>query len=57
MNNKGYASSTIIYSAIILLSLVMLAVLKIQYTKYSHQKDFVSGINEELTNCLKEGNC
>ena len=57
MNNKGYATSTIIYTAVILLSLIMFAVLKIEATKYNHQKQFVNEINNELSECLEKGEC
>lgn len=57
MNNKGYATSTIIYTAVVLLSLIMFAVLKIEFIKYKHQQDFVENINTELSECLKSGDC
>lgn len=57
MNNKGLASSTVIYTAIILLSLIMMTVLKIEYVKYTVQKSFVEEINNELTKCLEKGEC
>ena len=57
MNNKGFASSTVVYSAVILLSILMATVLKIQYSKYIVQKNFINEINEELTECIEKGDC
>ena len=57
MNNKGLASTTIVYSAVILLSIIMATVLKIEYTKYTVQKEYVNEINKELSECLKKGEC
>ena len=57
MNNKGFAISTIIYTSIVLLSLVMFTILAIEKNKYVNQKEFVNDVNNNLSVCLKEGTC
>ena len=57
MDNKGFAISTIIYTSIVLLSLVMFTTLAIERNKYINQKDFANDINKNLSTCLKEGTC
>lgn len=60
MNNKGFAVTTVVYSIIILLSLVMFIALAIVKDEYSDQKDFINEVrtqlNEHLSqNAKKEG--
>ena len=57
MNNKGFAISTIIYTSIVLLSLVMFTILAIEKNKYVNQKELVNDVNNNLSVCLKEGTC
>ena len=57
MNNKGFAISTIIYTSIVLLSLVMFTTLAIERNKYVNQKELVNDVNNKLSSCLKEGTC
>ena len=57
MNNKGFAITTMIYTAVILLSLIMFTVLKIESNRYIDQKNFVTDIREDLSKCLKEDKC
>ena len=57
MNNKGFAITTMVYAAILLFSLVMLAALGVEKNKYVNQRDYVDNINAELGNCLSGGKC
>lgn len=57
MNNKGFAITTIVYSVIILLSLVAITTLGILKTQYDNQKNYVNDIKEELNICLQKGTC
>lgn len=61
MNNKGFAVTLMVYSAIILLSLVMFSILGIEKNKYINQKDYTENIdkqlNEQMNKCIKEGDC
>lgn len=57
MNNKGFAVTSMVYAAIILLSLVMFTVLSIVKNEYTNQKDFVEDINRNLTQCIGSGEC
>ncbi len=57
MNNKGFAIGTIIYTSIVLLSLVMFTILAVEKNRYINQKDLVNDINSNLSVCLKEGTC
>lgn len=57
MNNKGFAITTVIYSVILLLSLVILATMAILKSEYGEQKTYINDINEELTECLKDKSC
>ena len=52
MNNKGFAVTSMVYAAIILLSITMFTVLAIVKTEYTNQKDFVEDINKNLTQCI-----
>lgn len=57
MNNKGFAVTSMVYAAIILLALAMFAILAILRSEYKDQKDFVENVNKELTMCLGRGGC
>ena len=57
MNNKGYAVTAIVYTAVILLSLVMFAVLEIEKNKYEAEKKHVEDVNHNLSVCLESGDC
>ena len=57
MNNKGFAVTSMVYAAIILLSITMFAVLTIMKSEYANQKDFVEDINKNLTQCIGGGGC
>lgn len=57
MNNKGFAVTSMVYAAIILLALAMFAILSILRSEYKDQKDFVEDVNKELTMCLGKGGC
>ena len=57
MNQKGFASTTIIYGIVILLVLVMFLTLEVLKNGYSNQKDFINDINENLNTCIKENRC
>lgn len=57
MNNKGFAVTSMVYAAIILLSITMFAVLTIMKSEYTNQKDFVEDINKNLTQCIGGGGC
>lgn len=57
MNNKGFAVTSMVYAAIILLSITMFTVLAIVKTEYTNQKDFVEDINKNLTQCIGGGGC
>lgn len=55
MNNKGFAITTVVYSIIILLSLVMLIALAIVKNEYSDQKDFINEVRTQLNEHLSQG--
>ncbi len=55
MNNKGFAITTVVYSIIILLSLVMLIALAIVKDEYSDQKDFINEVRTQLNEHLSQG--
>ena len=57
MNNKGFAITTMVYTAIILFALIMFCILGIEKNKYINQKTYVEEINSNLDNCLREGEC
>ncbi len=61
MNNKGFAVTTMVYSAIILMTLVMFSVLAIEKNKYIEQKDYISStekaLNRYMRNCKQRGDC
>lgn len=57
MNNKGFAVTTVVYSVILLLSLVMISVLMILKSGYSDQKTYINDINDGLTDCLTNKTC
>ncbi len=57
MNNKGFAVTTMVYSAIILLTLVMFSVLAIEKNKYVDQKDYINKADKALNSCLRKGDC
>lgn len=57
MNNKGFAVTSMVYAAIILLSITMFAVLTIMKSEYTNQKEFVEDINKNLTQCIGGGGC
>lgn len=54
MNNKGFAITTVVYSIIILLSLVMLIALAIVKNEYSDQKDFINEVRTNLNSYLNK---
>lgn len=55
MNNKGFAITTVVYSIIILLSLVMFIALAIVKDEYSDQKDFINEVRTQLNEHLSQG--
>lgn len=55
MNNKGFAITTVVYSIIILLSLVMLLALAIVKNEYSDQKEFIDEVRTDLNNYINSG--
>lgn len=57
MNNKGFAVTSMVYSAVILLALVMFTILAIVQNEYTNQKEFVEDINKTLTQCIGKGGC
>lgn len=57
MNNKGFAVTSMVYAAIILLSITMFAVLTIMKSEYTNQKEFVEDINKNLTQCIGGDGC
>ena len=57
MNKKGFAVTTMVYSAIILLSLVMFSVLAIEKNKYTDQKERNLAIEQKLNNCMRKEEC
>lgn len=57
MNNKGFAVTTIIYSVVLLLSLVIMSILTVLKSEYDNQKTYINDINEELTECLTNKDC
>ena len=57
MNNKGFATTNIIYGVVILLVMVMLLTLGILKDEYSNKKDFINDIKEDLNNCLENSKC
>lgn len=57
MNKKGFAVTSMVYAAIILLSVIMFTVLAIVKSEYANQRDFVENINKNLTQCIGGGGC
>ena len=57
MNNKGFAITTVVYSIIILLSLLAVTVMAINKSEYENEKNYINDINEELTECLTNRSC
>lgn len=52
MNNKGFAITTVVYSIIILLSLIMLISLAIVKNEYTDQKEFINEVRTNLNSYL-----
>lgn len=57
MNNKGFAVTSMVYAAIILLSMTMFTILAIVKSQYTDQKEFVEDINKNLTQCIVGSGC
>ena len=57
MNNKGMAISTMIYAAVILLSIVILTTLAVTSSSYTNKADLVNQIDKNLDECLGRGEC
>lgn len=57
MNKKGFAVTSMVYAAIILLSMTMFTVLAIVKSQYTDQKEFVEDINKNLTQCIVGSGC
>ena len=57
MNNKGFAVTTMVYTAIILLAMAMFSVLGIKSNEYNNQRDFVDDVNQSLNDCIGGGSC
>ncbi len=57
MNKRGFAVTTMVYAAVILLSITMFTVLAIVREEYGNQKEFVEDVNRTLTQCLGGGGC
>jgi hypothetical protein len=57
MNKKGFAVTTMVYSAIILLTIVMFSVLAIEKSKYVDQKDYIKSTEKALNSCVRQGTC
>lgn len=57
MNNKGYAVTAIVYTAVILLVLVMFSVIEIEKNRYESEKKYVDDVNNNLSQCLERGDC
>lgn len=54
MNNKGFAITTVVYSIIILLSLIMLMSLAIVKNEYTDQKEFINEVRTNLNSYLNK---
>ena len=57
MNSKGFAITSMVYAAIILLSITMFTVLKILRSEYNDEQRQVEDINNALTQCIGRGEC
>ena len=57
MNSKGFAITSMVYSAIILLSITMFTVLTILRSEYNDEQRQVEDINNALTQCIGRGEC
>ena len=57
MKDKGFAITTVIYSIVLLITLVAVMILGLLKAEYSDQKDYIRDINEELTECLQNKTC
>ncbi len=57
MNKRGFAVTTMVYAAVILLSITMFTVLAIVREEYGNQREFVEDVNRTLTQCLGGGGC
>lgn len=57
MNNKGFAVTSMVYAAVILLAIVIFTILAIVENQYTNQKDFVEQVNQDLTQCIEAEGC
>ena len=57
MNKRGFAVTTMVYAAVVLLSITMLTILAVVREEYGNQREFVEDINNNLTQCLGGGGC
>ena len=57
MNKRGFAVTTMVYAAVVLLSITMLTILAVVREEYGNQRDFVEDVNNNLTQCLGGGGC
>lgn len=57
MNKQGFAVTTMVYGAVILLAIIMFTVLAIVREEYDNQREFVENVNRNLTQCIGGGGC
>lgn len=57
MNRRGFAVTTMVYGAVILLAIIMFTVLAIVREEYGNQREFVEDVNRNLTQCIGGGGC
>ncbi len=57
LNNKGFATITIIYSFVLLISLIMFMIISTLKTDYDNGIEYTNDINETLDECLNKKEC
>ncbi len=57
LNNKGFAISTILYSLLLLASMILLLLFANLSGNKKTNDDFVSQIEDELNTCVLDGSC
>ncbi len=57
MNNKGFAISTVLYSLIILMSLLLFLLIGTMSFSRDNSSELVDQVEEELNECVWQGTC
>ncbi len=57
LNNRGFAITTIVYSIVILLLVMILTLFAVLRQEYGNQRDYITDINDGLNECLRTNTC